>query len=278
MLLSVTEGNNHPCAGHARFVCVFVRCSAAAGWSRSSTRSSAITCEHLEDDYIAAGMAPGDARYAARREMGAIEQRKEECRDARGLALLDSVRQDVGIRAARAPQEPGFHRGRDPVARPRHRREHDHLHVRQCRPPPAVAVSRLGPAGDSARAAARRRRHGQRPPAELPRVARPRAFVRGARAGADSPAQRDRQQRRRTDLRGSRRHRSSFASSAWLRRWAVRSPKRRRGRAGTRSSSSATASGSGGLAATLASSDDGWRCREVRSRSSASRLRDFESA
>jgi predicted permease len=57
--------------------------------------------EHLIDAYVAGGMAPDDARCAALREMGGIEQRKEECRDARGLALLDSLRQD-GVYAVRA--------------------------------------------------------------------------------------------------------------------------------------------------------------------------------
>ncbi len=51
--------------------------------------------QHLIDDYVAAGMPSRDARYKALREMGAIEQRKEECRDARGLALVDTLRQDV---------------------------------------------------------------------------------------------------------------------------------------------------------------------------------------
>ena len=64
--------------------------------------------ERLVDDYIAAGMAPADARYAALREMGAIEPRKEECRDARGLALLDSLRQDVRTRCAPLRKSPGF--------------------------------------------------------------------------------------------------------------------------------------------------------------------------
>ena len=51
--------------------------------------------EHLVDDYVSAGMSPQDARYKARRELGAIEQRKEKCRDVRGLALVDTLRQDI---------------------------------------------------------------------------------------------------------------------------------------------------------------------------------------
>ncbi len=64
--------------------------------------------ERIEADYIAAGMAPGDARYAARREMGATEQRKDECRDARGLALVDSVRKDLTFALRALRKSPGF--------------------------------------------------------------------------------------------------------------------------------------------------------------------------
>jgi predicted permease len=64
--------------------------------------------EHLVDDYVATGMSREEARYAARREMGAIEPHKEECRDARGLALVDSIRRDAiyALRALR--KSPGF--------------------------------------------------------------------------------------------------------------------------------------------------------------------------
>ena len=64
--------------------------------------------DHLVDDYVARGMSRKEAWYAARREMGAIEQQKEECRDARGVALADSIRRDVifALRALR--KSPGF--------------------------------------------------------------------------------------------------------------------------------------------------------------------------
>ena len=44
---------------------------------------------------IAAGMCPEEARYAALQSVKDIEQRKEECRDARGLNPLENAAQDV---------------------------------------------------------------------------------------------------------------------------------------------------------------------------------------
>ena len=64
--------------------------------------------EHLVDDFVASGMSREEAGYAARCEMGAIEARKDDCRDARGLVLFEATRRDViyALRALR--KSPGI--------------------------------------------------------------------------------------------------------------------------------------------------------------------------
>jgi predicted permease len=64
--------------------------------------------DRLVDDFVASGSSLEDARYAARREMGAIEPRKEECRDARGVALIENVRKDVAFAFRGLRKSPAF--------------------------------------------------------------------------------------------------------------------------------------------------------------------------
>jgi predicted permease len=56
--------------------------------------------EHLRDKYVASGLSPEAALRRARLEFGGVEQVKEECRQARGVALVETTVQDMryGIR------------------------------------------------------------------------------------------------------------------------------------------------------------------------------------
>jgi hypothetical protein len=64
--------------------------------------------QRLIDEDIASGLSPENARYAASREMGGIEQRKEECRDARGMALVEHLERDLRFAIRVVAKSPGF--------------------------------------------------------------------------------------------------------------------------------------------------------------------------
>src|SRR5262245_52655238 len=64
--------------------------------------------ERKTQDLIARGISPEKARHEAVREMHGVEQRKEECRDTRGVSAIEHAIQDCryGIRVA--AKSPGF--------------------------------------------------------------------------------------------------------------------------------------------------------------------------
>ena len=65
---------------------------------RELTREMTAHLRQIEDDFIRKGLPPEEARLAARRAFGGVEQAKESQRDARSIRWLDELRQNVALR------------------------------------------------------------------------------------------------------------------------------------------------------------------------------------
>jgi putative ABC transport system permease protein len=64
--------------------------------------------ELLEQENVRRGVIPEEARYAARREFGGVEQTKEAYRDQRGLPFLDTFLQDLRFAVRGLRKHPVF--------------------------------------------------------------------------------------------------------------------------------------------------------------------------
>jgi predicted permease len=62
----------------------------------------------LEEDFVRRGLTPEQARAAARRAFGGVEQAKEVQRDARSFVWLEDARRDIGYAARTLARTPGF--------------------------------------------------------------------------------------------------------------------------------------------------------------------------
>ena len=64
--------------------------------------------EKLIEEKVAKGMTPGEARYAALRELGGLDQIKEECRDMRRVNYVENFIQDLRYGLRMMVKNPGF--------------------------------------------------------------------------------------------------------------------------------------------------------------------------
>ena len=64
--------------------------------------------EELTGEKLAKGMTLEDARYAALRELGGVEQIKEECRDMRRVNYIENFVQDLSFGLRMLRKNPGF--------------------------------------------------------------------------------------------------------------------------------------------------------------------------
>ncbi|MBZ5565989.1 MAG: ABC transporter permease [Acidobacteriia bacterium] len=64
--------------------------------------------EKLTEENVARGMTQQEARYAALRELGGVEQIKEECRDMRLVSYFENFVQDIRYGLRQLRRSPGF--------------------------------------------------------------------------------------------------------------------------------------------------------------------------
>ena len=94
----------------------------------------------LTERYERAGLAPGEARIAARRQLGNLTQVREEIHRMNSIGWLGALGMDLRYAVRMVTAKSRLQHGRDRDARPRDRRQHRHRQRGLCRAGEAAAV------------------------------------------------------------------------------------------------------------------------------------------
>ena len=89
---------------------ILARLFAVLGGRRSDEALDADIQAHLDlltEDYVRGGLSPDEARTAARRAFGGVQQMKESYREQRGLPLVESLLQDLRYSGRSLRRSPG---------------------------------------------------------------------------------------------------------------------------------------------------------------------------
>ncbi|MGB7727349.1 MAG: permease prefix domain 1-containing protein [Candidatus Acidiferrum sp.] len=97
---------------------------------------------------VGEGVGMAEALRRARLAIGGTEQIKEECRDARGVRLVETVWQGRTVWVADAAEIAGIYGGGDPYVDAGNRGEHGAVYDRAWRVVEPAAVSAAGAAGE----------------------------------------------------------------------------------------------------------------------------------
>jgi hypothetical protein len=95
-------------SGLRRLVLRLVNVFSPGRADRQLSREMAAHLALLEERFRAQGLTPEEARRAARRVFGGVEQAKELQRDARSFLWLEDLRRDLGYGARILARTPGF--------------------------------------------------------------------------------------------------------------------------------------------------------------------------